>query len=149
MVDQIDISFAELRQITYQIINLVSETTGYEKSEISIGTAINNDLGIDGDDWDDVLVALFKKENLRLEGLNFYDYFNDEAQIANSFGLDLLSLLIKILSYLLPFIGGRVNWDRALRLKAKPDLTIGDLITSKVEGHFVKRTERKFRLITT
>jgi len=143
------ITFSELRGTTNRIILIVSEVTGYEKEKIGLRTSINDTIGVDGDDWDDILIALQKREGLTLEGLYFYDYFQDESQIA--FGaFDIFTLPIRFLFYLISFAWVRekfkTNFDLGTHLKS--DLTIGDLVTSKIEGRFVKREERTFKLLS-
>jgi hypothetical protein len=102
MATELKITFSELRQTTNRIIELVSRVTGYEKEKIDLRTSINNTIGVDGDDWDDILIALHKQEDLTLEGLNFYDYFQDEGQIA--FGsLNVLTLPIRFFFFLISF----------------------------------------------
>ncbi|MDB5013102.1 MAG: hypothetical protein JWQ25_1304 [Daejeonella sp.] len=146
METELKVSFAELRQITERIIDLVSEVTNYDKSKITLRTSINNTIGVDGDDWDDILLALQQKENLLLDGLNFYEYFQDEGQIA--FGVFNLAFLpIQFLIYILTLRWRFESFKShfASRNTPKTDLTIADLVTSKLEGKFVKRESRTFR----
>jgi hypothetical protein len=150
MKEEIIIGLPELRDISKRIINLVSEATGTQ-GKISIKTAINNDLGIQGDDWDTILLALYEKEGLRLHGFNFYDYFFDEGQISMGIFGDIISLPIKLTYFLFSFKWLYTkNWNTYFGFttyKPKPNLTIGDLITSRIEGRFVPRVDRHFKLV--
>jgi hypothetical protein len=141
---EISTTYVSLRQTADRIIDLVSRMSGVDKEEISISSAINNDLGVDGDDWTDIQTALQEKEGLSLDGLQFYDYFMDEGQIADPtrfvFGL------IQFIWYLVSFKWLKMKFDDFYKPLGPPKdvLTIGDLITSKYEGRFIKRKERKF-----
>ena len=141
---EIKTNYSTLRSTTDSIINLVSKMSGTEKEEISIRSSINNDLGIDGDDWVDLQEALKEKEGLSLEGLQFYDSFIDEGQIADLNGFIIATF--HFICYLLTFRWVKGKFAHFYQQKSTPKdiLTIGDLITSKFEGRFVKRSERKF-----
>ncbi len=145
---EIKIPFSELKDISTNIINIVGKSTGYSKTEISLRTSINYDLGIDGDDWDDILMALHKTQNICLDGFNFYDYFNDETQISNNLIVDSFFLLPRIFLYIFTFQWKYKPFNQFATLNGplKSPLTIGDLVTSTIEGRFVKRNERRFVL---
>jgi acyl carrier protein len=141
-------SFKEIRQTTDRIINIVSVKSGTEKVEIGINTAINDDLGVDGDDWVELAIELQEKEGLNLEGLKFYDYFQDEGQIADPTGA--LRFIVRCILYLVTFSWLKAKFSDVFKPLGPPKeiLTIGDLITSKFEGKFVKRNDRRFALQT-
>jgi hypothetical protein len=147
MAMEIRTSFASLRLTTNRIIELVSKMSGIDADTISISSAINNDLGIDGDDWIDLQLALQEKEGLTLDGLHFYDYFMDEGQIADSAGF--IIGLIQFVWYIVSFMWLKKKFSQFYKPSGpqKDILTIGDLITSKFEGKFVKRTNRNFILV--
>lgn len=69
MKQTIDISYSELRNITNRIIKLVHLTTGHKQDKITISTSINNEIGIEGDDWDYILIALKEKRRINNGGL--------------------------------------------------------------------------------
>ena len=146
---EIKIKYTDLRQTVERITHLVSETTLYDRRKITLRTSINHDIGIQGDDWDDILIQLRDKENLTLEGLNFYDYFYDEGQLSSMAPLGLLLLPVRLVTYVLTFAWRQVGikeylfWDFGAD---KPHLTIGDLVTSRIEGRFVRRQDRTFIL---
>jgi hypothetical protein len=143
---EIRTSYTNLRQTADRIIELVSKMSGVDKGEISISSAINDDLGVDGDDWTDLQMALQEKERMSFEGLQFYDYFMDEGQIADPSGF--VIGLIQFIWYVLSFKWLKMKFDDFYTPLGPPKhkLTIADLITSKYEGRFIKRMERKFVL---
>jgi hypothetical protein len=144
---EIRTSYSSLRHTADRIIDLVVKMSGVDKEEVSISSAINDDLGVDGDDWTDLQKALQEKEGLSLEGLQFYDYFCDEGQISDPSGF--IRGLILLVWYLVTFKWLKIHFDDFYKPLGPPkhQLTIGDLITSKYEGTFVKRSERKFVLV--
>lgn len=143
---EIRTTYTNLRQTADRIIDLVSKMSGVGKEEICISSAINNDLGVDGDDWTDLQKALQEKEGISLEGLHFYEYFMDEGQIADPSGF--VMGVIQLIWYLLSFKWLKMKFANCYKplWAPKDNLTIADLITSKYEGRFIKRTERKFVL---
>lgn len=149
MKQTIDISYSELRNITNRIIKLVHLTTGHKQDKITISTSINNEIGIEGDDWDYVLIALKEKEGLIMEGFNFYDYFYDEGQLVEKTFKALILFPLSLIMYvfLLKWTSTKFKDYSFIKNTGKPDLTIGDLITSKIEGKFVKREDRIFKII--
>lgn len=53
-------TFTEVRSVTKRIINIVAENSGIDSTEITLRSSINFDLGVDGDDWDDILEKTVK-----------------------------------------------------------------------------------------
>ena len=152
MCSEINSSFTSLRQTVDRIITIVSEVTSYEREKIDLKTSINNDIGVDGDDWDDLLIALKERGGLNLEGLNFYDYFQDEGQIADPSGY--IHGFVSLVRYITSLSWLKISFTDYVNIRGTSEvvdpsknLTIGDLVTSKFEGRFVKRSERKFVVI--
>jgi hypothetical protein len=146
---EIKIKYRDLRQTIERITDLVSETTLCDRKKINLKTSINHDIGVQGDDWDDILIKLRDQENLTLEGLNFYDYFYDEGQLSSMAPLSLLLLPVRLVTYMLTFAWRQVGIKEYFFYdfgEKKPPLTIGDLVTSKIEGRFVRRQDRTFIL---
>jgi acyl carrier protein len=143
---EIRTSYTSLRQTAERVIDLVSKMSGVDKEEISISSAINDDLGVDGDDWTDLQMALREKEGISLEGLQFYDYFMDEGQIADPSGV--IIGFVQFVWYTISFRWLKMSFGKFYTPLGSPKvkLTIADLITSKYEGKFVKHNERKFIL---
>ncbi len=148
-MQEIRIKYRDLRQTIERIKDLVSETTLYDKEKMTLQTSINHDIGVQGDDWDDILLSLQDKENLTLDGLNFYDYFYDEGQLSSMAPLNFLLLPIRLVTYIITFGWRHVGVGKYFFTgwrEDKPPLTIGDLVTSKIEGRFVRRADRTFIL---
>jgi hypothetical protein len=145
---EIKTSYSILRETTDRIIDLTCKMSGLDRNEISINSAINNDLGIDGDDWIDLQAALQEKEGILLEGLEFYNYFQDEAQIADAGLIHFFNVFFQLIWWMISFKWLKMKFaDFYEPIRVSKDiLTIGDLITSKFESRFVKRSERKFVL---
>ena len=61
------------------VISLVAECAGVSMQQISLDTAINLDLGIDGDDACELLEAFSSKFDVDLSTFQFDRYFASEA----------------------------------------------------------------------
>lgn len=160
VMQEIHISYSELKSLAMRMIAHVGESTGVNVRDISVRHTINEDLGVDGDDADELLAELQQREDFQLEGFNFYDYFCDEAEIAGTANLwpvgYILSLPFVMLVYLLktPVRAWSLQDLMNNTWPARPErnrsrhfplpLSIGDLITSKLEGRFVPRNERRY-----
>ena len=123
-MQEINVTYSEIKEVTNVIRSLVSEVAGIELKKVYSKSSINNDIGIDGDDWDDILIPFIEKYN-DIDGFLFHDYFHDEAQIGNAFALALLLFSV---------------------LKEKPPIFLGDLIATALVGRFVKRSDYRFIL---
>lgn len=147
-MEEIIVSYSKLKETTQFIRSLVSEVAGMELKKVYSKSSINIDLGLDGDDWDDILIPFIEKYNT-MDGFLFYDYFHDEPQIGNAFALALLLFPIKIVLslFILPW---NKYWAKAVidfsLLKEKPPIFLGDLITTALVGRFAKRSDYKFIL---
>jgi acyl carrier protein len=145
-------TFTEVRSVTKRIINIVAENSGIDSAEITLRSSINFDLGVDGDDWDDILHDLIKKEKINFEGFEVQKYFNSEAEISNN-GIYFLLFL--------PFIFITFIIDRAWRYTSfkeyfykrfdadtkKQKLTIADIVVSKFAGQFMRRSDVRVEII--
>ncbi len=60
------------------VIDFVSEFTGVDSAKIDLDTTINEDLGVDGDDGYDFLLAFSKKFNVDMSGVD-KTYFGGEG----------------------------------------------------------------------
>jgi len=125
---------------------MVSYQSGVSKSNISLNTAINNELGIHGEDWVEILERLKKDHDCELHGLVFYDYFMDESQISVRLTFRILYLPIRVLGLVVLYLFNRnkgiIFWKRD-PFKKYPDLTVGDLITSIVMKRWMPRNQLK------
>lgn len=128
--EKIEISLSELRFVTESVFNIVSDIGGINPTKLSLKTSINNELGIQGDDWEDLVIKVKQEFNCEFSELNFYDYFLDETQISYNFFLNLLYLPFRLIIYLSYFDINILKkiWNH--NYKNLPDLPIKDLITS-------------------
>ena len=147
-MQEINVTYSEIKEVTNVIRSLVSEVAVIELKKVYSKSSINNDIGIDGDDWDDILIPFIEKYN-DIDGFLFHDYFHDEAQIGNAFALALLLFPIKILLSLL-ILPVSKYWAKVIIkfsvLKEKPPIFLGDLIATALVGRFVKRSDYRFIL---
>ncbi len=143
-MQEIHISYSGLKSIAQRFIVHVSRETGCI-GEVCISTGINDDLGVDGDDWDPIIQALVHEEGLELDGFGYYDYFSDEGASGSN---PVIFFPFTVLGYLAAT--PRRDWSlKELRRRMFPQgtgktLSVADLITSKIEGRFVPRSERRY-----
>jgi Protein of unknown function (DUF1493) len=57
---------------------LLAEIRREPLHRITPTTRLGEDLGIDGDDWDEVLLAIVARWQTDFTGFDFYDYFGEE-----------------------------------------------------------------------
>ena len=60
---------------------LLAEIRGEPPHRITPSTRLGEDLGIDGDDWDEVLLAIVGRWRTDFTGFNVYDYFGEEPSL--------------------------------------------------------------------
>ena len=51
------------------------------RGQITADTRLGEDLGVDGDDWDEILGAITRRWGTDFATFNFYDYFGEEPQL--------------------------------------------------------------------
>tara|TARA_Y100000782_G_scaffold70365_1_gene76145 strand:+ start:79 stop:405 length:327 start_codon:yes stop_codon:yes gene_type:complete len=61
-----------------QVFEFISEYTGTSVNEITLDTLINDELGVDGDDGDELLLEFSKRFNVDLDGIEKV-YFGPEG----------------------------------------------------------------------
>ncbi len=59
-------------------IEIVSEYTSIKPDKLSPDMRLFHDLGIDGDDAEELLMDLMDKHQVYIDDFNFYDYFGQE-----------------------------------------------------------------------
>jgi hypothetical protein len=143
---EVQVSYKELRHTTDQVKDFLVSFWGLDKDDISIDSSINKDFGIDGDDWSLLEIELKEKLSINLEGLQFDTYFQQETAVADP--IHLINWLIQMIFYIVLFQWVSVKWGDfyVTSRPQKAKLTVGDIITSKFEGRFVRRSERLFVL---
>jgi len=63
------------------LADLLAALRAEPRASIGRDTRLREDLRIDGDDWDEVVLAITDRWQTDLSGFNFYDYFSEEPQI--------------------------------------------------------------------
>ncbi len=64
-----------------QLIELVSCKSGVNRRDINIETSIEQDLGVTGEDAEELIKEISKKFNVNIDDFVFAKYFNDEPSI--------------------------------------------------------------------
>ena len=143
---EIKVSYKELRYTTKQVKDLLVSFWGLDQDDIAIDSSINKEFGIDGDDWALLEIELKEKLGVNLEGLQFDTYFQQETAVADP--IHLINWLIQMTFYIVLFQWVSTRWSNfyVSSQPQKAKLTVGDIITSKFEGRFVRRSERRFVL---
>jgi hypothetical protein len=60
------------------LAHLLAELRSEPRENITPATRLREDLGVDGDDWDDVLAAIAQRWPVDWTGFDFYTYFDEE-----------------------------------------------------------------------
>ena len=68
-----------------EICDFLADQTGTKRERIRDDTDITKDLGVDGDDWDDLLAAYRERFGVNLDGFLWYFHHGEEG--FNLFGL--------------------------------------------------------------
>lgn len=137
------IPYTELKSTATSIIAIVSEKTGYADDDISINTSLNNHLGINGDDWNELLQELVQKVNIDMTGFEADKYFFSDRELSDASLFNLLAFPFFAIAYLLSGVRKTTtfrNYVNNYRGKKKA-ITIGDLIATKFAGKFIHRSE--------
>ncbi len=151
----IKISFKNLKQNYLEVQQLLEENSG--EKNIGIKSKIANDLSLVGDDNYYLLDSFITKYNLDFSNFNYAEHFESEGELTMSIWSILsvffipLFILKGILSYVINLYSKKYSdkidsFNFFLReyKSDKIDLTMGDLITSKIKGKFLLRENVKF-----
>jgi hypothetical protein len=153
----IKISFKNLKQNYLEVQQFLQKESGekniYNKSKVA------NDLSLWGDDNFDMLEKFITKYKVDFSSFNYNDYFESEGELFSFYSniYTLLFLPLYILKFILhlffkPFskkYSDKINSFNFFLKECKSDkidLTMGDLITSKIQGKFHLRENVKFVL---
>lgn len=151
-MSSIEVTFPELRSVTVRIINIVAESSGVNRNKISIKSSINYDIGIDGDDWDDLLYMLIEKEQINFEGFEASKYFYNEGELSNNIIYFILFVPFIFITFLIDrawkYTSFKEYFSKRFGDDKKQKLTVGDLVVSKFAGKFVHRNGKQFKIIS-
>ena len=151
----IKISFKDLKQNYIELQQFLEDKSGekniYNKSKVA------NDLSLWGDDNYDMLENYITKYTIDFSGFKYDEHFESEGELFSSVSVLFTILLIplyfiKIILFLIfkPFSKSHsktindFNFFIKEHKSNKIDLTMGDLITSKIQGKFSLRENVKF-----
>ena len=153
----IKISFKDLKQNYIEMQQFLQKESG--EKNINNKSKVANDLSLLGDDNYDMLEDFITKYILDFSGFKYDEHFESEGELTISIwsilSVVLLPLFITkgIVSYLLNFLSNKYshkiekfNFFLNKYKSNKIDLTMGDLITSKIQGKFSLREDVKFVL---
>lgn len=75
-----------------EIVDFVCDLTNCSKSEITVGTSLARDLGMEGDDAEEFFCQFEDKFSVDMSNFKFHDHFSDEPNAFSIF-VALLKLL--------------------------------------------------------
>ena len=151
----IEISFKNLKQNYIEVQQFLQKESGekniYNKSKVA------NDLSLWGDDNCDMLEKFITKYKVDFSNFNYDKHFESEGELfgsLNSLFIFVFAILniFKYILFLNVVIFSKKYSKQINNFKfyikenkiEKKDLTMGDLITSKIQGKFLLRENVKF-----
>lgn len=142
---ELSITYSEAKDTIEKMYSLIRRTIAGQREKLTLETAIYQDLGVIGLDWDSFIEEYEKEFNTTLEGLEYKIYFKERVSFRDI-------LLIPLRIAYLPLLILPKNWTSPIRNilfkqeERKDKLTIGDLILSVIAKKFTKREETKIRI---
>jgi hypothetical protein len=132
----------DFKKIYLDVLQSVSKTSGEDIHKLTLETTINIDLGIYGDDWDEIILPIIAKYPIDdFSAFAFTNHMNGEADFDLTFPLDFILVIPKILIALLLFPFNKKISNTifmfSLHRKAiskKEPLYIADIFNSAVKG---------------
>lgn len=163
----VPVKYSDLRATATSVMEFVKNEYWWEDNS-NLQTVIEDDLGITGDDADELMQKFSKKFNVDLTGFNFMKFFDPEG-VDSSFLLlippFLIAVLVAFVKYTLVILAYIVSYKLYRRLRTfkarsiiygaikmleregRETLTIGDLVVSATCGKFKLRREVRFQLL--
>jgi len=151
----IKISFNNLKREYLEVQKFLQKESG--EKNINNKSKVANDLSLWGDDNVDMLEKFITKYEVDFSNFNYEKHFESEGELFDSIGvlLGILFLPLYVFKFLLhlffkPFsktYSDKINDFNFFLNETKSDridLTMGDLITSKIQGKFNLRENVKF-----
>lgn len=132
----------EPKQIYQDILAIISEVRGEPISKLNLETTINNDLGVWGNDWDDVIEPILKKYPINdWSAFNFSDHMCSEGDQMPLFIINLLVFIPKLIiaAIVFPFNKEKsvdiFQYKPFKEIQYKDDpLYIADILNSAIKG---------------
>ncbi|MGJ4748133.1 hypothetical protein ACQV5M_17370 [Leptospira sp. SA-E8] len=126
-----------LFKVSKIVFRCVARNRGEDINNLSVNTSLNNDLGLDGDDVDELFDDITKYIREDLADFDYYKYFNDEGSFALSFNflfailLLPLKIIMSVIHFLLSILGTNIGFSRRLPIRfgmKKSDFKLSELI---------------------
>ncbi|HEY4651343.1 MAG TPA: DUF1493 family protein [Pontibacter sp.] len=156
-MEEVEVQFSDLRRTAESVINFI-ETEYWWDNDFDFNSEIEFDLGITGDDAEELVAKFAEKYNVDLKEFEFNKYFSPEGFSGNPLLLPILLLVwviffIEILLSLITYPLHKVfkkkvfefNFTKRLNNLMKriwpnklESLTVRDLITAVLVGRFVE-----------
>ncbi|MGN6644891.1 MAG: hypothetical protein ACTHJT_00065 [Cytophaga sp.] len=132
----------EAKQIYQDILAIISEVRNEPISKLNLETTINNDLGVWGDDWDDVIEPILKKYPINdWSAFVFLNHMCGEAYQTPLFIINTLVFIPKLIiaSIVFPFNKEKstaiFQYKPFKEIQYKDDpLYIADILNSAIKG---------------
>ena len=149
----IKISFKDLKQNYLEVQQFLQKESG--EKNIHNKSQVANDLSLWGDDNYDMLEKFITKYNVDFSDFKHSEHFESEGELPSILSVLLLPLFITkgFVYYLFNFLStkysykiDKFNFFLKEYKSDKIDLTMGDLITSKIKGKFSLRDNVTFVL---
>lgn len=145
------------KQIYLDILKTISEVRGEPIEKLSLETTINTDLGVYGDDWDDLILPIMGKYPITdFSDFVFLDHMSGEGYQAPLFIADLFMFIPKLIVTIIVFPFNRVLSKnifqyrpyKEVRSKSNP-LYIADILNSIIKGkwEYTKYSELDLRAL--
>ena len=127
--------------ILEQVLRLVREQTGIRASTpIPADARLFHDLGIAGDDGEELMVAFSREFEVDMTGFDCLSHFGMECQPVWAVPLALVLAPVRVVVCLLEGLTGKRLWPE--RAAAMPELTVGDLVAWAKAGRWSGRVTR-------
>ena len=123
-----------MNQIEQQVIELLAEVRYYPKEKIGMNTSIIDDLGVAGDDADELFLAFDKKFGTDSRNLDFKRFFGNEGM----YPWELPLLVLKLLWGLVRLLNGKTF---IVRRKPADDMKVSDFVEAAVSKKWNNRFE--------
>jgi Protein of unknown function (DUF1493) len=149
-------SFKDLKALSSSVVEFLADNFGVGQEEIygNFHLSMTDDLGIDGDDGDELIAKFSEKYKVDFSEFEYDKYFSPEGIDIVMIPFVVLILALFIINCLLTLIFMCLNRQNPLKKsfstlfnkRSERQLTVGDLIVSAHQGKFMKREEVYFVL---
>lgn len=119
---------SDSNELYWRIIDFLEQALGVDRCALHGGTRLGQDLGVDGDDAEELMQAFAAQFNVDLDGFNFGRHFGSEAPTNP---LVLLGLLLRGIFSKLPF-------PQTKQPTSLMPITINDLVRAAEAGRWIE-----------